>query len=209
MSHRTLAVCLLVVAKVALQGLALMSPAPADASALAVVAASVPDATEPLQPSPERVAIHDFFAEYDGGLLPDEVDDVADTILAECRRTGIDPKVVLALIAVESSGDPAAVSHAGARGLMQLLPATAQGEAEQLGLVWKGGGTLFDPVVNVKLGISYLSRLVRRFGDLETALVAYNWGPTRIARSVRQGRSLPVRYRHRVLSELATLQADA
>ena len=113
------------------------------------------------------------------------------------------------MIAVESSGNPPAVSHAGARGLMQLLPATAQGESKELGLVWKGSGTLFDPVVNVKLGISYLSRLVARFGDLETALVAYNWGPTRIARSVRQGRRLPVRYRHRVLSELATLQADA
>ena len=116
---------------------------------------------------------------------------------------------MLALIAVESSGNPAAVSHVDARGLMQLRPATAQAEAERLGLLWKGSGSLFDPVLNVRLGISYLSRLVERFGDLETALVAYNWGPTRIARSVRKGRSLPVRYRHRVMSELATLQAPA
>ena len=77
---------------------------------------------------------------------------------------------------------------------MQLRPATAKAESDRLGLLWKGDNTLFDPVVNVQLGIGYLGQLVKRFGDLETALVAYNWGPTRIARVLRRGRSVPVRY---------------
>ena len=208
MSHRIVALSLLILAKLSLQGLTTAPGAPVDVS-LSGAVVSAAEVPVPAQPDSERTAIRAFFAEYDFGLLPDEVDEIARTILLECERTGVDPNVVLALIAVESSGNPAAVSHVDARGLMQLRPATAQAEAERLGLLWKGSGSLFDPVLNVRLGISYLSRLVERFGDLETALVAYNWGPTRIARSVRKGRSLPVRYRHRVMSELATLQAPA
>jgi soluble lytic murein transglycosylase len=210
MSHRILAVSLLSFAMSSLQsGVAAAPSATARTSALSGAAVGAPEQPLHSQPSAELVAIRSFFADYNGGLLAPEVDEVAGTILRECRRTGLDPNVVLALIAVESSGNPAAISHADARGLMQLRPATARAESEHLGLLWKGSGTLFDPVLNVRLGISYLSRLVERFGDLETALVAYNWGPTRIARSVRRGLRLPVRYRHRVLSELAMLQTPA
>lgn len=155
--------------------------------------------------SDESRAIRAFFAQRDFGLLAAEIEDIRRMILSQSQRSGIDPNVVLALIAVESSGNPAALSHANARGLMQLLPATAKAESDRLGLLWRGDNTLFDPVVNIQLGISYLSLLVERFGDLETALVAYNWGPTRIARCMRQGRPLPDGYRHRVMSQLASL----
>jgi soluble lytic murein transglycosylase-like protein len=153
----------------------------------------------------DLIAVRNFFGKRDFGLLPAEIDEIGRMILSQSERVGLDPNVVLALIAVESSGNPAALSHVDARGLMQLLPATARGESERLGLLWKGANSLFDPVVNVQLGISYLAHLVERFDDLETALVAYNWGPTRIARVMRRGKPLPSQYRHRVMSEFATL----
>ncbi len=200
MFHRVVAVLAVAFATLLIDGEALapQSVIPADTNVRDVPAQSE-------SAFPQRLAIRAFFSGRNFGLLPDEIDEIGRTIVAESERTGIDPKVVLALIAVESSGNPAALSHVGARGLMQLRPATAQAESERLGLLWKGDNSLFDPVVNVQLGISYLSRLVERFGDLETALVAYNWGPTRIARCMRRGRELPDRYRDRVMSELATL----
>lgn len=153
----------------------------------------------------DLLAVRSFFGERDFGLLPAEIDEIGRMILSQSERVGLDPNVVLALIAVESSGNPAALSHVDARGLMQLLPATARAESERLGLLWKGANSLFDPVVNVQLGISYLAHLVDRFDDLETALVAYNWGPTRIARVMRRGKRVPSRYRLRVMSEFAAL----
>ena len=54
-------------------------------------------------------------------------------------------------------------------------------------------------IVNVRLGVSYLQELVRRFGSVSTALAAYNWGPTRIAERLRRGESIPVVYPQRVM----------
>ena len=61
---------------------------------------------------------------------------------------------------IESRGYNFAASRVGALGLMQLRPATA--EARRTGGRWRGHATLFDPVANVRLGVSYLERLVQR-----------------------------------------------
>jgi soluble lytic murein transglycosylase-like protein len=81
----------------------------------------------------------------------------------------VSPELVSAVITAESHGDPAAVSRAGAAGLMQLMPATSA----QYGVL-----NPFDPAANVDAGTHYLADLLRRYhGDLRLALAAYNAGP--------------------------------
>lgn len=87
-------------------------------------------------------------------------------------RYGVDPAVILSVIQVESSGNPAATGAAGEIGLMQVMPATAQ-------LVRPGitPAELRDPATNVDVGARYLAdQLARYGGDLERALSAYNAG---------------------------------
>ena len=127
-------------------------------------------------------------------LEESELDALTLTILTEARRADLEPELIVGLIHVESSGNPRAVSKVGAIGLMQLLPSTAAAMARELDLAWEGAESLYDPSLNVRLGIRYLGKLVNRFDDLDTALAAYNWGPTHIARVIRKGNSLPVRY---------------
>lgn len=103
---------------------------------------------------------------------------LARAIHDEATRAGLDPLLVLALIHVESSFDPGAVSPAGATGLMQLREPTMRQEAERSGL---SSADPRDPVANVRAGVRYLHRLVAAFGSVELGLMAYNAGPHRIA----------------------------
>jgi soluble lytic murein transglycosylase-like protein len=113
---------------------------------------------------------------------------LAAAILEEATAAGLDPLLVLAMIEVESGWDPGAVSRRGARGLMQLRPATLASEARESGL---DGDDPHHPEVNVRAGIRYLARLVRQFGDDDLALVAYNTGPTRLASYVQAVGEVP------------------
>lgn len=84
---------------------------------------------------------------------------------------GVPPSLAVALMNRESSGNPAAVSSAGAIGLFQLMPATAA----SLGVDPN------DPTQNIQGGLSYLKSLYDQYGDWGTALVAYNEGPGNLA----------------------------
>jgi len=134
------------------------------------------------------------------GLAPHEVEALAHTIAGEAARHEVPLELVLAVMHVESRYRAFAVSPVGAMGLMQVMPATGREVAEQLGIPWSGPRTLFDPHVNVRLGVAYLEGLLRRYGSTEVALAAYNWGPGRIDRRLRAGRPLPVRYVRSVLA---------
>jgi hypothetical protein len=91
-------------------------------------------------------------------------------IFETARRHKVNPQVVAALIRQESAGNPRAVSHKGARGLMQLMPATAQ----RFGVRKE---KLHDPKENIEAGIRYLSWLADQFpDDLSKVLAAYNAG---------------------------------
>ena len=120
---------------------------------------------------------------------------LARVIVEEARVHDLEPDLVMAVIEVESAGYHLAESHVGALGLMQLLPPTGQEMAEDLGIEWKGPDTLFDPIINVRLGTAYLRVLADKYdGDVNTALAAYNWGPGRIDRRLARGASVPKRY---------------
>lgn len=92
------------------------------------------------------------------------------------HREKVDPYLVAALIRQESGFNANARSRVGARGLMQLMPGTARLLGNR-----KGTNSLFDPEVNVKLGVRYFKNLLDRFdGDAELALAGYNAGPHRV-----------------------------
>jgi hypothetical protein len=79
----------------------------------------------------------------------------------------VDSALLMAVIDVESGGNPQAVSPKGATGLMQLMPSTGERH---------GASNLFDPRQNIAAGARYLSALKRQFGELPLALAAYNAG---------------------------------
>ena len=92
----------------------------------------------------------------------------------------IEHAVVLGLIRQESSFDVQAMSPVGARGLMQLMPATATAVARKLGLKPDIAALTTDPGYNMRLGMSYLNELLGRFGQLPLAIAGYNAGPGRV-----------------------------
>jgi hypothetical protein len=87
------------------------------------------------------------------------------------RQYGVHPALVKAVIAAESNFRPDAVSHAGAQGMMQLMPETAA----ELGV-----SQPFGVVENIDGGVRYLRAMLERYGDVRRALAAYNAGPTRV-----------------------------
>jgi soluble lytic murein transglycosylase len=94
--------------------------------------------------------------------------------------------LVLAVIRQESAFDLVATSRSGARGLMQLMPATAQDLAGRMGLPF-AADKLYDPDYSLRLGTSYLSHVLAMFdGDVELALAGYNSGPYRLRRLWRE-----------------------
>lgn len=95
---------------------------------------------------------------------------------------GIDPKLLTAVVWVESNFTPDAISHAGAIGLAQLMPGTA----ELLGV------DPYDPEQNLAGGARFLSEMIDRFGRVDLALAAYNAGPARVAREHDGGPGVPV-----------------
>ena len=85
----------------------------------------------------------------------------------------VPPALVKAVIAAESAFDPEAVSHKGARGLMQLMPETA---------ATLGVEDAFEPKQNVRGGVNYLRDMLDRYGDVTRAVAAYNAGPAAVDR---------------------------
>lgn len=107
-------------------------------------------------------------------LSPPRDSDLGDRIARYARSQGLSPRLVQAVVQVESGYNPRARSNKGAMGLMQLMPETAR----ELGVV-----DAYDPDQNLRGGTRYLWQQIRRFGgSLELALAAYNAGPTAVSR---------------------------
>ncbi len=108
------------------------------------------------------------------------------------REFRLDPAVLRGLVRQESVFDANAKSRAGAIGLTQLLPATAEPLARSVLRVRYRRAFLYDPGVNARLGAAYFRQLLDRFdGNVHYALAAYNGGPTRMARVLRENAGLP------------------
>gem|GEM_PF-354429 len=125
---------------------------------------------------------------------------LAQLIYQESLQYNYDPELVLAVIITESSFYNWSKSKVGALGLMQILPTTGRDVAKAKNMPWRGTRTLFDPHINIKLGIHYLAELHDRFGNLEVALTAYNYGPSRVAAMQRHGGQLPRAYSTRIMN---------
>ena len=134
--------------------------------------------------------------------------DLADLINSESRSRGLDPFLVAAVAAKESSFRMTATSHKGAMGLMQIRPFVGEDVANRLSIEWSGPESLHDPELNIRLGTLYLVELLERFdGDMHLALAAYHRGPTRVAIRIAEGLPLRSRYAESVLSLQAELSA--
>ncbi len=104
----------------------------------------------------------------EGQAVPDTP--YGELIYETAKRYQLNPALIAAIVRAESAFDPMAESHKGARGLMQLMPATAR----RLGSV---ADDLFDPEVNVETGVRYLAELAERYrNDIALILAAYNAG---------------------------------
>jgi soluble lytic murein transglycosylase len=96
------------------------------------------------------------------------------------QEEGLDPALVAALILQESSFDAGALSRAGARGLMQVMPATGRKIARDKGQRFRRA-SLHDPETSIDFGTHYLRQMSERFsGSVEKVLAAYNAGPHRV-----------------------------
>lgn len=105
----------------------------------------------------------------------------ADLIGLHADMAGVDPWLISAVIRAESGFDPLAESNRGARGLMQIMPATGEWIAGRMGVDRYDPALLFEPEFNIRLGCWYLADLHREFdGDLILTLAAYNGGRGRV-----------------------------
>ncbi len=92
-------------------------------------------------------------------------------LVAEANIQGVDPALALAIAKVESDFNPHALSHAGAKGIMQIMPATAE---DVFGV---SSQQLFDAKTNIKLGVSFIKQLLARYNQrIDIALSHYNGG---------------------------------
>lgn len=139
------------------------------------------------------------------GLANVTNEELAEVIYEEATRHNHDPKFILALIATESSFHNWSVSEQGAKGLMQIMPYVAESIARELGIEWSGDRTLFNPFLNIRMGIHYLSRLVLDFNDLGVALTAYNYGPTYVKGLIERKERVPANYYRRILTAYQSL----
>ncbi|MDQ7727419.1 transglycosylase SLT domain-containing protein [Halomonas sp. SpR8] len=97
------------------------------------------------------------------------------------RLTGVDPYLLMAITRRESAYNPNALSPAGARGLMQLMPGTASQVSRELGISDPGPYGVLDPELNIRLGSTYLRDKLQRYqGNRLAAAAAYNAGPGRV-----------------------------
>jgi soluble lytic murein transglycosylase len=105
-----------------------------------------------------------------------------DDLHRSATANGLDPYLVASLIRQESEFNPAAISHANAYGLMQLLPEVGKQTAKQIKFKHYSTADLLDPSANLKLGAKYFKSMIDEYnGQVEYALAAYNAGTNRVA----------------------------
>jgi len=125
------------------------------------------------------------------------------------REYDLSPMLVLSLIEVESRFRNRAVSPRGARGLMQLMPETAVGLANEFGVAWKNADDLADPKLNIDLALRYLKSLKGMFDSPEHVLTAYNMGPAALQKMLKSGEKPSLGYYKKVMKAMKGYQKAA
>jgi soluble lytic murein transglycosylase len=105
---------------------------------------------------------------------------ISRVVYEESAHYGLDYRLVLALMKIESNYQDDAVSSKGARGLLQVKPSVAKFIAQDAGIRWDGHRTLDEPDSNIRIGVHFFSQLIKDFKNINVALRAYNMGPTRM-----------------------------
>lgn len=123
----------------------------------------------------------------DAAPQPSAVSPIAAHVAEASRRFGIPNRWIWAVMRVESAGDVTAISHAGAMGLMQIMPGTWA----ELRTRYRLGRDPYNPRDNIIAGTAYLRELHDRFGNPTAMLAAYNAGPGRYDDHLATGRPLP------------------
>ena len=143
----------------------------------------------------------------DFGHADDSARVLAEAIVTESKSASLDPLLVAAVVKYESSFRTQAISHKGARGLMQVMPAT---EKALLKTVDTRNLDLHER--QLRLGSQYLAELKKRFrGNLYHSLVAYNWGPTNLSVALKRGEKIPSgpsTYAKRVMAQHASWKGE-
>lgn len=160
-----------------------------------------PKTSKPLrQVIRDRWTSFEVFRQYhDETIRYRALDDIpfGTSIRKVAETHGVDGLLLAAMVEVESGFDPAAVSHRGAVGLMQVLPSTARLSSAE---------PLKDPKVNLDAGAAYIGWLLELYdGDLELALAAYNAGPAAVR---RHGGVPPYRETRKYLEKVLGIYVD-
>ena len=149
----------------------------------------------------ERINTYSVLKSHDVKLSEASLWNVTESVVEESAKHSLDPMLVLAVMKVESRFDHRAVSPRGALGLMQIRPIVVdelvdEGEIPE----WKSKPNLRDPILNIKIGVAYLSYLKKMFNHLPFALAAYNSGPTRIRIKLDAKEKIPLGYANKVVA---------
>lgn len=142
-----------------------------------------------------------FLKERKPGIPEDRIKTIANSVYEEAKRYDLDYRLVLAIMKVESNFKNEAVSRRGARGLMQINPSSARIIARESGVEVKGAKCLHEPEKNIKIGVSYLSKLRDMFDNIVSALHAYNAGPGNVRKPASEGKVKTTSFTRKVMSE--------
>jgi soluble lytic murein transglycosylase-like protein len=132
---------------------------------------------------------------------------VAKVLVRAEADYSVDALLLLAIIEHESHFRLRAKSAKGARGLMQVRPATASEVVGRRGIAYRRPEDLFDPTVNVAIGAAYMEELKESFGSWELALIAYHRGPKNLRKARAKGGPVRSRYASKVMKRYRRLQA--
>lgn len=94
----------------------------------------------------------------------------------------LDPLLVLSVIKAESKFNENSTSNKGAKGLMQIMDSTGEWISSNVGISYFLPHMLYDPETNIKMGCWYLNNLIEQFGNIKTALAAYNAGSGNVSK---------------------------
>jgi len=115
-----------------------------------------------------------------------------ENIQKNSEKHDLNPAILFGLIRRESAFNEKAYSPAGARGLMQIMPATARGIARQFNERWRGNNSMYKPELNIRYGSYYYQKLLKQFdGNYAIALAAYNAGPNRVKKWLPEDHNMP------------------